>query len=49
MAEIDRVIAVEDGIVCVYGLNEIQAGEMIEYASGMKGAIQGDGCCLVVW
>ncbi|KAJ4829165.1 hypothetical protein Tsubulata_007024 [Turnera subulata] len=35
--EIGRVISVGDGIACVYGLNEIQAGEMVEFASGVKG------------
>ncbi|GKB42951.1 retrovirus-related pol polyprotein from transposon TNT 1-94, partial [Tanacetum coccineum] len=29
--------AVGDGIARVYGLNEIQAGEMVEFASGVKG------------
>uniref|UniRef100_Q7M2G6 ATP synthase subunit alpha n=1 Tax=Oenothera villaricae TaxID=3941 RepID=Q7M2G6_OENVI len=35
--EIGRVISVGDGIARVYGLNEIQAGEMVEFASGVKG------------
>ncbi|KAI3477709.1 hypothetical protein L1887_60509 [Cichorium endivia] len=29
--------SVGDGIARVYGLNEIQAGEMVEFASGVKG------------
>nr|BDC46270.1 ATPase subunit 1 [Dioon spinulosum] len=34
---IGRVVPVGDGIARVYGLNEIQAGEMVEFASGVKG------------
>ena len=34
--EIGRVVSVGDGIACVYGLNEIQAG-VVEFASGVKG------------
>ncbi|KAL0004597.1 hypothetical protein SO802_012158 [Lithocarpus litseifolius] len=35
--EIGRVVSVGDGIARVYGLNEILAGEMVEFASGVKG------------
>nr|WFQ81684.1 ATP synthase F1 subunit alpha [Coptis chinensis] len=35
--EVGRVVSVGDGIARVYGLNEIQAGEMVEFASGVKG------------
>ena len=35
--EIGRVLSVGDGIARVYGLNKIQAGEMVEFASGVKG------------
>uniref|UniRef100_A0A803MJA2 ATPase F1/V1/A1 complex alpha/beta subunit N-terminal domain-containing protein n=1 Tax=Chenopodium quinoa TaxID=63459 RepID=A0A803MJA2_CHEQI len=35
--EIGRVVSVGDGIARVYGLNEIQAGEMVEFARGVKG------------
>jgi F-type H+-transporting ATPase subunit alpha len=34
--EIGRVVSVGDGIARVYGLNKIQAGEMVEFASGVK-------------
>ncbi|MCE3216033.1 Alpha subunit of the F1 sector of mitochondrial F1F0 ATP synthase [Datura stramonium] len=34
--EIDRVVSVGDGIAHVYGLNKIQAGEMVEFSSGVK-------------
>jgi F-type H+-transporting ATPase subunit alpha len=32
-----RVLSIGDGIARVYGLNNIQAGEMVEFASGIKG------------
>jgi len=35
--EIDRVVSVGDGIARVYGLNKIQVGEMVEFASNVKG------------
>nr|GFA03179.1 ATP synthase F1 subunit 1, mitochondrial [Tanacetum cinerariifolium] len=35
--EIGRVVSVRDGIARVYGLNEIQAGKMVEFVSGVKG------------
>ena len=35
--EIGRVVSVGDGIARVYGLNKIQAGEMVEFANTVKG------------
>lgn len=35
--EIGRVVSVGDGIARVYGLKEIQAGEMVSFSSGVKG------------
>jgi len=35
--EIGRVLSVGDGIARVYGLHKIQSGEMVEFASGVKG------------
>ncbi|KAF5451795.1 hypothetical protein F2P56_026866 [Juglans regia] len=35
--EICRVVSIGDGIAHVYGLNEIQAGEMVDFASCVKG------------
>jgi proton translocating ATP synthase F1 alpha subunit len=35
--EIGRVLSVGDGIARVYGLNKIQAGEMVEFACGVRG------------
>ena len=37
--EVGRVLSVGDGIARVYGLNKIQAGEMVEFASGVKGMV----------
>lgn len=36
-SEIGQVTAVKDGIAIVYGLDEIQAGEMVEFANGTVG------------
>ena len=35
--EIGRVLSVGDGIARMYGLNKIQSGEMVEFASGVRG------------
>lgn len=35
--EIGRVLSVGDGIARIYGLHKIQAGEMVEFASGVRG------------
>ena len=35
--EIGRVLSIGDGIARVYGLNKIQAGEMVEFNEGVKG------------
>ena len=35
--EIGRVLSIGDGIARVYGLNKIQAGELVEFSSGVKG------------
>ena len=35
--EVGRVLSVGDGIARIYGLKKIQAGEMVEFASGVKG------------
>ncbi len=37
MAEIGQVLSVGDGIARVYGLDNVQAGEMVEFANGIKG------------
>ncbi|MCG8622378.1 MAG: F0F1 ATP synthase subunit alpha [Proteobacteria bacterium] len=37
IAEIGRVVSVGDGIARVYGLDEVRAGEMVEFDSGIQG------------
>src|SRR5579864_8808820 len=37
IAEIGQVLSVGDGIARVYGLDKVQAGEMVEFPNGMKG------------
>eukprot|EP00736_Rhodelphis_marinus_P002937 Rmarinus@m.19573 len=37
LSEVGKVLSVGDGIARVYGLENIQAGEMVEFTSGIKG------------
>ena len=37
VAEIGQVLSVGDGVARVYGLNNVQAGELVEFPSGIKG------------
>ncbi|MBL8531029.1 MAG: F0F1 ATP synthase subunit alpha, partial [Hyphomonadaceae bacterium] len=37
VAEVGRVLSVGDGIARVYGLENVQAGEMVEFPGGVKG------------
>jgi F-type H+/Na+-transporting ATPase subunit alpha len=37
MAEVGRVLSVGDGIARIYGLDDVQAGEMVEFEDGTKG------------
>jgi F-type H+/Na+-transporting ATPase subunit alpha len=37
LSETGQVVSVGDGIATVYGLENIQAGEMVEFQNGMKG------------
>ena len=37
LAEVGRVVSVGDGIATVYGLENVQAGEMVEFENGLKG------------
>merc|ERR1712241_249433 len=37
LEETGRVLSIGDGIARVYGLKNIQAGEMVEFSSGLKG------------
>src|SRR5919198_2860752 len=37
VAEVGQVISVGDGIARVYGLDKVQAGEMVEFPGGIRG------------
>ena len=37
VAEVGQVLSVGDGIARVYGLDNVQSGEMVEFESGVKG------------
>ena len=37
VSEIGKVLSVGDGIARVYGLDNVQAGEMVEFKDGLKG------------
>src|SRR3990170_4654454 len=41
IAEVGQVLSVGDGIARVYGLDKVQAGEMVEFPNGMKGMAPG--------
>ena len=37
VSEVGQVLSVGDGIARVYGLDNVQAGEMVEFTGGIKG------------
>ncbi|MBT5191294.1 MAG: F0F1 ATP synthase subunit alpha, partial [Rhodospirillaceae bacterium] len=37
VSEVGQVLSVGDGIARVYGLDQVQAGEMVEFPGGIKG------------
>src|SRR5216683_2106377 len=37
VSEVGQVLSVGDGIARVYGLDNVQAGEMVEFANGVRG------------
>src|SRR5258708_18241803 len=37
VSEVGQVLSVGDGIARVYGLDNVQSGEMVEFESGVKG------------
>src|SRR5919206_3369305 len=37
VAEVGQVLSVGDGIARIYGLDKVQAGEMVEFPNGIKG------------
>ena len=39
VSEVGTVLSVGDGIARIYGLDEVQAGEMVEFPGGIKGMV----------
>ncbi len=37
MAEVGQVLSIGDGVALIYGLNNVRAGEMVEFQNGIKG------------
>ncbi|MEL7173178.1 MAG: HAS-barrel domain-containing protein, partial [Pseudomonadota bacterium] len=37
VSEVGRVLSVGDGIARIYGLDQVQAGEMVEFPGGIRG------------
>src|SRR6201985_3739645 len=37
VAEVGQVLSVGDGIARIYGLDNVQAGEMVQFANGVRG------------
>src|SRR3546814_9449454 len=37
VSEVGQVLSIGDGIARVYGLDKVQAGEMVEFPGGVKG------------
>ncbi|HAX90679.1 MAG TPA: F0F1 ATP synthase subunit alpha, partial [Rhodospirillaceae bacterium] len=37
MAEVGQVLSIGDGVALIYGLNNVRAGEMVEFQNGVKG------------
>lgn len=37
LSEVGQVVTVKDGIAVVYGLDDVQAGEMVEFEGGLQG------------
>ncbi|MGI9390087.1 MAG: F0F1 ATP synthase subunit alpha [Boseongicola sp.] len=52
VAEVGRVLSVGDGIARVYGLDNVQAGEMVEFPGGIMGMalnLEGDNVGIVIF
>jgi F-type H+-transporting ATPase subunit alpha len=37
--EVGKVVGIADGITTVYGLNNVMAGEVVEFDNGAKGVV----------
>ena len=40
VAQVGQVLSIGDGIARVYGLEKVQAGELVEFESGVKGMVR---------
>ncbi|MEA3491471.1 MAG: F0F1 ATP synthase subunit alpha [Campylobacterota bacterium] len=40
ISEVGKVVGIADGITTVYGLNNVMAGEVVEFENGTKGLVQ---------
>ena len=49
VSEIGKVLSVGDGIARVYGLDNVQAGEMVEFDDGSKGMALNLKPIMLVW
>src|ERR1700749_1350941 len=52
VAEVGQVLSVGDGIARVYGLDQVQSGEMVEFESGVRGMalnLQSDNVGIVIF
>jgi len=52
VSEVGQVLSVGDGIARVFGLDNVQAGEMVEFESGVKGMalnLEGDNVGIVIF
>ena len=39
VAEVGQVLSIGDGVARVYGLDKVQAGELVEFPGGIKGMV----------
>src|SRR5271169_3638023 len=52
VAEVGQVLSVGDGIARIYGLDNVQAGEMVEFPNGVRGMalnLETDNVCVVIF
>ncbi|MHA1566669.1 MAG: F0F1 ATP synthase subunit alpha [Alphaproteobacteria bacterium] len=52
VAEVGQVLSVGDGVARVYGLDNVQAGEMVEFPGGIQGMalnLEIDNVCIVIF
>ncbi|MEQ8700468.1 MAG: F0F1 ATP synthase subunit alpha, partial [Bauldia litoralis] len=52
VSEVGQVLSVGDGIARIYGLDNVQAGEMVEFPGGIRGMtlnLEPDNGCVVIF